>query len=1280
MSIIPNSFRKQKKYITDENGDHELVSTWTSTDTVETTDGETLTDYLDSHVDLTIDVTTPSEVAKRYTFTQNDTVIGVVDIPLDMVVSAATVETVVTPDVPYEGAEVGDKYIDMVIANSSEDHIYIPCKDIISADSVEIVKQTPTDSTDATYELLFSGTADNTEHTEGVRKSQYATFNPDKKAFTFGARKSGSTVGSYSYVEGYKATASGSYSHAEGSQTTASSPCSHAEGANTTASGYYSHAEGSSTTASGDNSHAEGYGTIASGQFSHAEGNNTTASSSYSHAEGFHSKARGTCSHAEGNYTIANHKSQHIFGEYNIEDPSTAESTNRGTYVEIVGNGTDFDSRSNARTLDWDGNEILSGTLTTTDVINSTTWDGTNTSLKDAIADCSGGGGLEYWQETETSINKSEDAVLGWNSDFVKDGLLYTEIQQDDTELTVISDPSIVEGRDIIVAIANEVVINGVIKRIPLILASTYAWTKYKYDRTAQTGDTTPYININGVDYYRAGVAANIPPRSELKGYTATNIEVLNDTFNSLNDAYDALIEAATIKGKAITGIGNGQDYVFYGGEAEGVSPAINDLPYTVDKEGNVKGKKFTQTATPTNDGDLATKAYADTKGETVRQKPITVNDTGAYPIILAHQPYGEGVDDENELVKKTSRLTYSFANNRVTFRDSNGSASMWIKDNDLELVTQTWDGTHTSLKDAIANAGGGTTVVANPTGTPTDELTSIQIGEDIYEIVGGGGGGNTELQKTVLLSTPITTTGTYTLADDYTNYDFIAIQAGNGSNEVDIHMYAVKEIISAMSNNLTVTNPNTGGWFNFTMNADELTIPGMQLSTINSVVGYKVVGGGGSGGSDAQIDTLFSANDYQENITLAHPYTDYDVLIINGIAPINNDLYQCSTTYITDEININNNIGAYTDGSVIWYNVNDTTHLSCIGRLDVYVTAIYGIKYGSGGGGGTNVIEKTQAQYNALTQPEKENGSIYMVKDHNDVIIELTEPQTSSSTKVTASSYMADYNLQQYHYPFGAFNRVSPTTWEYPTPGVTTETTWTPDISVDGTNSWIQYEFDAPVRMTSMKIWAFADYSSDTTKSFIIEGSNDGTTFTNILADGESSCNVTATLHQNYENIIDLDDTDSYTYVRLRSLEPMGASYQPTIFIDEIFVYGYGTTSVNRIYYMNTEYANTEVGSSESDADIVTYNATVTTSEYGWWIVEDENGNALDPSQYIIVDIVPRYDGHTETAVGCRWTINSNVDGSNTARYSVTLENINDGGFIRSPRTVELQVSYKLK
>lgn len=137
-----------------------------------------------------------------------------------------------------------------------------------------------------------------------------------------------------------------------------------AEGTDSTASGNNSHAEGNNTTASSSQAHAEGNNTVASANYSHAEGNSTTASGTSSHAEGDNTTASGSYSHAEGLGTTANHRSQHVFGEYNTLDASTATVTNRGNYVEIVGNGSQASSRSNARTLDWSGNEVLAGKLT----------------------------------------------------------------------------------------------------------------------------------------------------------------------------------------------------------------------------------------------------------------------------------------------------------------------------------------------------------------------------------------------------------------------------------------------------------------------------------------------------------------------------------------------------------------------------------------------------------------------------------------------------------------------------------------------------------------------------------------------------------------------------------------------------------------------------------------------------------------------------------------------------------------------------------------------------
>lgn len=138
----------------------------------------------------------------------------------------------------------------------------------------------------------------------------------------------------------------------------ASGICSHAEGNGTTASAVSSHAEGDFTIASGDNSHAEGKITKASGTSSHAEGINTQASSDY----------------------------QHVQGKYNIEDTANK-------YAHIVGNGSET-TKSNAHTLDWEGNAWYLGKLSQ---------DGTPTEDKDLI--------------TKKYLNDILNTILKFNDD-----------------------------------------------------------------------------------------------------------------------------------------------------------------------------------------------------------------------------------------------------------------------------------------------------------------------------------------------------------------------------------------------------------------------------------------------------------------------------------------------------------------------------------------------------------------------------------------------------------------------------------------------------------------------------------------------------------------------------------------------------------------------------------------------------------------------------------------------------------------------------------------------
>ena len=149
-----------------------------------------------------------------------------------------------------------------------------------------------------------------------------------------------------------------------------------AEGKDTIASGNRSHAEGDNTNASGESSHAEGYHTKALGYYSHAEGAYTEVSGSYSHAEGYQIKASGHF--------------QHVQGKYNIEDTTSAH---------IVGNGS-ISVRSNAHTLDWQGNAWFAG-----DVYTGST-SGTNKDAGSKVL------ATKEYVDSKTSANYTYDKVV----------------------------------------------------------------------------------------------------------------------------------------------------------------------------------------------------------------------------------------------------------------------------------------------------------------------------------------------------------------------------------------------------------------------------------------------------------------------------------------------------------------------------------------------------------------------------------------------------------------------------------------------------------------------------------------------------------------------------------------------------------------------------------------------------------------------------------------------------------------------------------------------------
>lgn len=213
---------------------------------------------------------------------------------------------------------------------------------------------TVSDSSGGTVARSSGGVSFSNAPNDGSKiTATYTTNSSHVKVYTCGTRKSGSTDGIYSFVEGRNNIGSGSFSHAEGSGTKAESLCSHAEGQDSAALSFNAHAEGWGTTASGENSHAEGGNTNASGKTSHAEGSQTEASGMASHAEGYHTLADGYASHAEGEWNEAIGSSSHAEGGFETGSGEVRKTVASGTASHAEGIGTT--ASGNASHAEGDG-------------------------------------------------------------------------------------------------------------------------------------------------------------------------------------------------------------------------------------------------------------------------------------------------------------------------------------------------------------------------------------------------------------------------------------------------------------------------------------------------------------------------------------------------------------------------------------------------------------------------------------------------------------------------------------------------------------------------------------------------------------------------------------------------------------------------------------------------------------------------------------------------------------------------------------------------------------
>lgn len=295
----------------------------------------------------------------------------------------------------------------------------------------------------------------------------------------------------------------------------------------------------------------------------------------------------------------------------------------------------------------------------------------------------------------------------------------------------------------------------------------------------------------------------------------------------------------------------------------------------------------------------------------------------------------------------------------------------------------------------------GGTTVVANPSGTATDDLTKIQIGSTIYDIPGSGGGGS-DSGFTLLWQNSDTTqsfSSQEVQATGLSDYDWIGVvyneaSDSSGRNPIEMmiysnssgaktttHMYSDTGVLIARAftvsgDTVTFTNgfkPGVGYFSNFMI---PVAIYGVQIGVLNvqgvyinpnDVIQAKVLDRTGSISYTATSDCIVSMylvnyndslpiNISIDNVVILAPLFNTISAYVNSIA-----LKKGQTLAIANlNMSYDSNYTVYgiqqgsTSGLLDYSTTEQKTGQKWIDGKDIYQKTIY---YAGGISGGTYTI-----------------------------------------------------------------------------------------------------------------------------------------------------------------------------------------------------------------------------------------------------------------------------------------------------------------------------------
>lgn len=301
---------------------------------------------------------------------------------------------------------------------------------------------------------------------------------------------------------------------------------------------------------------------------------------------------------------------------------------------------------------------------------------------------------------------------------------------------------------------------------------------------------------------------------------------------------------------------------------------------------------------------------------------------------------------------------------------------------------------------------GGGTSVVPNPSGTPTDTLETIEIDGTVYDIAWSGGGSSESIKIESIWQGTANQTGVdYTTNKSIEDYDYLIfkfrpVDLTSGTDETELFIRDVNDLTDYGTDTFACIyfqNAYVRGAFSddTTFSFSIISYQGATAIILYEIQGVKL-NGGSSGGSAYRETTLWSGTD-SATMQLSESFENYDAIMLVGKNTYNNVDYSISgiwlTSYLKAHINDDMRFGLTNDSWYVYFSITNDTTFERQDQYSLYISEIKGLKLG----GGASANKEVNNIWNYV---DDNSGNIYWggnaitlnddINDYDEIVVEI--------------------------------------------------------------------------------------------------------------------------------------------------------------------------------------------------------------------------------------------------------------------------------------------------